>query len=53
MECIPVLGQFATVEYEDQVNELPLIVVEGNGPNLQKVKLNWKVACESNNPRSA
>jgi len=49
-ECIPVLGQFtATVQYEDQVNELPLIVVKGNGPNLcgrnwlQKVKLNWKI----------
>lgn len=49
-ECIPVLGQFTTtVQYEDQVNELPLIVVKGNGPNLcgrnwlQKVKLNWKI----------
>jgi len=49
-ECIPVLGQFtATAQYEDQVNELPLIVVKGNGPNLcgrnwlQKVKLNWKI----------
>ncbi len=48
-ENIPVLGQFTvTVQYQDQVNELPLIVVEGNGPNLcgrnwlQKVKLNWK-----------
>lgn len=51
-ECIPVLGQFTTtVQYEDQVNELPLIVVKGNGPNLcgrnwlQKVKLNWKINC--------
>ncbi|KAI7790217.1 hypothetical protein IRJ41_003016 [Triplophysa rosa] len=34
---------------ENQVNDLPFIVVEGNGPNLcgrnwlKKVKLNWKV----------
>ncbi len=48
-ENIPVVGQFTvTVQYEDQVNELSLIVVRGNGPNLcgrnwlQKVKLNWK-----------
>lgn len=45
-ENIPVLGQFTvTVQYEDQVNELPLIVVEGNlcGRNwLQKIKLDWK-----------
>ncbi len=48
-ENIPVVGQFTvTVQYEDQVNELPLIVVRGNKSNLcgriwlQKVKLNRK-----------
>lgn len=48
-KSIKFLGQFrATVQYEHQINELALLVVEGNGHNLSgwnwmhKIRLNWK-----------
>nr|XP_055073117.1 uncharacterized protein K02A2.6-like [Misgurnus anguillicaudatus] len=48
-EIMPVLGQFkAQVSYEGQSEQLPLIVVKGEGPALcgrnwlQKLTLNWK-----------
>ncbi|XP_016520874.1 uncharacterized protein K02A2.6-like [Poecilia formosa] len=47
--CISVLGQFvAKVEYEDQVTDLPLLVVRGHGASLcgrnwlTKLQLNWQ-----------
>ncbi|XP_078253747.1 ER membrane protein complex subunit 2 isoform X1 [Rhinoraja longicauda] len=48
-EVIPELGQFeATVKYESQSEQLPMIVVKGAGPALcgrnwlKKLTLNWK-----------
>lgn len=47
---IPVRGQFmAKVKYEDQIADLPLIVVKGKGPSLcgrnwlKQIRLNWKM----------
>lgn len=48
-QAIPVKGQFlASVTYEDQTADLPLIVVKGNGPALcgrnwlDSIKMDWK-----------
>ena len=48
-ECLAVLGSVdVLVEYESKVAPLPLVVVEGKGPNLfgrnwmQSVRLNWR-----------
>lgn len=62
-ESIPLLRQFlATVAYEDETEELPLIVVKCSGPALcgrnwlQEIKLNWKlirhVSQQTEKPRS-
>lgn len=48
-ECIPILGEATVhVSYNDQSAELPLIVVQGEGPNLLgrnwlcKIRLAWE-----------
>uniref|UniRef100_A0A3B3TFN7 Gypsy retrotransposon integrase-like protein 1 n=1 Tax=Paramormyrops kingsleyae TaxID=1676925 RepID=A0A3B3TFN7_9TELE len=48
-QAIPVKGQFTVrVTYGDQSADLPLVVVQGNGPSLcgrnwlKKIKLDWK-----------
>ena len=47
-ESVPVLGEFdASIQYETQTHVLPVVVVEGSGPNLlgrnwlSQLQLNW------------